>query len=54
METSASRKIERRSLALYECGPLRFANAGDIYYQRVGLDHAVSLEKADDRERLEA
>ena len=54
METSASRKIEKRGLALYECGPLRFAKAEDIYDRRVVFDHAVSLEKASDRERFEA
>ena len=53
MESSASRKIGRRDIALYECGPLRFANADDIYDRRVVFDHAVSLEKASDRERFE-
>ena len=53
MESSASRKIGRRDIAFYECGPLRFANADDIYDRRVAFDHAVSLEKASDRERFE-
>jgi starch phosphorylase len=53
MESSASRKIARRDIALYECGQLRFADADDIYDRRVVFDHAVSLEKASDRERFE-
>jgi glycogen phosphorylase len=53
MGTSASRKIEKRGLALYECGPLRFTDAEDIYDRRVVFDHATSLEKASDRERFE-
>ena len=54
IDKSASPKTKRRDLALYECGPLRFANAEDVYDRRVVFDHAVSLEKASDRERLEA
>jgi glycogen phosphorylase len=53
MEKPTSLKAGAQSLAFYECGPLRFANAEDIYDRRVVFDHAISLEKASDRERFE-
>ena len=54
MEKPASPKTGARSLALYECGPLRFTDTEDLYDRHVVFDHAVSLEKAGDRERFEA
>jgi glycogen phosphorylase len=54
MEKPSSPEAGARSLALYECGPLRFTDTEDLYDRHVVLDHAVSLEKAGDRERFEA
>ena len=54
MENPTSLKAGAQSLAFYECGPLRFTNAEDIYDRRVVFDHAVSLEDASARERFEA
>ena len=54
MEKPTSLKAGAQSLTFYECGPLRFTNAEDIYDRRVVFDHAVSLEGASARERFEA
>jgi starch phosphorylase len=40
-------------LALYECGPLHFDDA-ENYDRHLVFDHAVSLEKANERQRFEA
>ena len=54
METIRSAEDREPDLALYECGPLRFADTEDVYDRHVVFDHAVSLENASDRERFEA
>jgi glycogen phosphorylase len=54
MEIPTSLKAGAQSLAFYECGPLQFTNAEDIYDRRVVFDHAVSLEDASARVRFEA
>jgi glycogen phosphorylase len=48
-----SGKADASPLALYECGPLRFDNA-DNYDRHVVFDHAVSLQRASERESFEA
>src|ERR1700739_4269204 len=53
IEPHASRKIERGDIGLYDCGPLRFTDAENIYDRRVVFDPAISLENASDRERFE-
>jgi hypothetical protein len=54
MEEPASRKTGAPDLAVYQCGPLRFTDAEDVYDRHVAFDHAVSLENADERERFQA
>jgi glycogen phosphorylase len=54
MEKTAARKIGTQSVALYDCGPLRFVGSEDVYDRHVVFDHSVSLENASERERFEA
>src|SRR5215471_15740560 len=53
MGKATSAKTETSPLALYECGPFRFTGT-ENYERHVVFDHAVSLEKAGERERFEA
>src|SRR5271163_1483374 len=54
MENPLSLKAPEQKLGLYECGPLRFTNDEYVYDRHLVFDQAVSLEKASDRQRLEA
>jgi starch phosphorylase len=47
-------KAPEQNLAFYECGALRFTDRDYVYDRHLVFDQAVSLEKASDRQRLEA